>query len=1059
MRAFNGYIPQASTGPLKPAFAMNPNGLPNGSLYNGIPPQMQKASLKQQIFQSFRDHPLPPGWQQTYRQERRLAFVLQITTQIFCLKPEMGNAKALEVALTFEGQKFVVSPDENTYANQCHKKLNDITKARHLQAANTQQQLQGHPTQPTGGQQQGFQPGMVNPNQFQQALNGPQPQQMTQAQAMARMQMQRQMEQQAQQHQQQQMLQQPMSQARMPQNPNIVQTNGNPPQMAQPIQQLPSMQGFTPQDQKKINEEAQRIAVNLSEKDRHEIARKMQNVSMQVRESLEARGMNPIQAYLQEQTAKRFRARQLADQQQSSQAFGQVNGGPPQGQTQRPGMPGQAIMPQNPGLVQGTGNMTEQFIARQQEAVRLQQAGQQVVPGSIGPAGPSGGQQAPQQPQQSHEQHHQANMQNPAWQQGVFQQSNQSLWNNAPGRPMSQNQNQNPNPNHVGTPKPAHQQALQGQLGGLTGNMNMRSGQHTPAMPNLNKPHDPQAQLQAGRSPIPGQLNPPQAPNNVPHPVNGQPRPGNGQVNGGQVTPGPGQAQAMTFAAMPPQMRQHLNSLPSEEQKQAFFMRYKHDQQRRQAALAVNGGDPRAMQPGMQQPQPPQGFPPSMNPNPQSLINGGQPTNAPPVMNQTNQVLSVPGQPQAQPGMQPAMRLGEAEVRMMDRVPYPPSLLKTTPFLRELPEAAKTWGALKLWISQNAHRLPNQLLPKMDQFQAMHYQQSRRAAASAAAAAQSNSAGPTAQPVPVGQPRSQNMSTFQNQVPTMQEVHNIRANVPDVQTWSDDQIRQQIMAKRMELARNQNGLNNQQQRHANMMRASQMQQNKVQTPNGIAPPPQPQHQNRQPAPKAPQANMVSNAGAAEQMKQTGSNRGTSQANQKNLKRNKANDDVVEISDPKLSKPTTASVGVQPGQANKGGPQPGQRDFQGLSDQQREQRSQLIAQQNQTRQKQAGPSNQAQASQPQPAMNMAFPQHEVQRSKERVMEVMGEIRATTPRRPYQPMSPQIKGQMARKILDSKTWAVKVDIVLTLAYTAFRNEGRLREMAGLVCNLIDFPEIAR
>ena len=289
----------------------------------------------------------------------------------------------------------------------------------------------------------------------------------------------------------------------------------------------------------------------------------------------------------------------------------------------------------------------------------------------------------------------------------------------------------------------------------------------------------------------------------------------------------------------------------------------------------------------------------------------------------------------------------------MDSIDFPPGMRNSIPLLSRLPEPAKTWGHLKLFISQTAPYNVQNFMPRLLQQQAMHFfhiQQNRHKLA------QQNIAVPTAQMIPGGQSQPQNVhqmgaATQQLAQTTMQEVQSIRNSIPSAQSMSDEQIRATILARKHQARLSNNPQPNfqsvnpgQQAQYNNMLRLQHMQQNKLQN-QGHNPmvqnsqsQPQQAPQKRQQVPKAPQANMnQTNATATEQAKQATVTRGTPQTHQKNLKRNKNNsDDVVEIADPKLSKQTPLNNGVHQTQAIIGNPQLNQRQYDSLSDQQKAQ---------------------------------------------------------------------------------------------------------------------------
>ena len=1037
---------------------------------NGTSQQMRQQSFKQQIYQKIRSQPVPPGWQQTFRIEHRALFVHQITTQLFLLKPDnLTEARALEVAFTFEEREFFGSPDEQTYKSQCHKKLRDIANARQGQAEIHQHRLQNPTVQGIGGQQQMFQQGMINPNQFQAGPNAATPQQMTNAQNMARL-------------QQAQLQQQQMANAARMQQQNYanMQATGV---MSQQAPQIPGQQAFNQQERQLIDQRAQQMAVSLTDEQRQAIARKMQNVPPQAREQLAARGMNPIQLYVHNEATRQYRQQKEREMlMQQNQGMPLANGTATQQAPAAPmGMPQPGLNPQQQGQMPGGGNINQHIFAQQQEALRRQQAGVIVVPGSTGQGIPSGVQQTPQQ--QPQQQLQQPQGPNPAWQmqnQGVFRQQNQNLWNNGQGRqvPNTQPQSRTPNP-------PAAQQQppqLQGQVGGLTNNPNMRPVQQPPAMPTLNRPMEAPNQTQTGPSPRPGQANNQAVPKNAPQGANPQPSEMNGQSNVNQQRTGP--TAASIIQNFPPQMKAHLASLPTDAHRRQLISQIAKAQENKRKQNAQADGAAAQVAQASIQPQQIIGTPNGgLNiPNAQSGSNPSRPADmGGPLINasnQANQGQQLAGRPATQNGVPNNLVLNDEQTRQMDGIDFPAMLRNNVPFLNNLPEGARTWGHLKQFVSQNAHALPPNVMSRFVNHQAMHFlqiQQHRRGIAM-----MNGGAVPTPQMMPGGQPQPHTMNAVPGAMPplpqpTMQEVQSARNSIPNAQSMSDEQIRSAILRKKNQagpnthlLQQNHQGLNQQQQaQYNNMLRLQQAQQNagQVQGLNqsqtqslnqaqNTKPQNNPQasqqqvSQNRQQPTKAPQANMSqAKPTATEQTKQAAGNRATPQANQKNLKRTKTNDDVVEIADPKLSKLHLPNRDVQQGQVANGVPKLTQEQFNSLSDQQK---TQYMVQQQ--RQKQGVPNAQTQVPQVSSIIDLSTRGDEIKKANRRFREILTETSRSMGRRSSQLMSPETRGNMIRKLRESQAMMGRVEMALTIFLMLGGNEDKVRELARMVCLMI-------
>ncbi|KAL9125832.1 MAG: hypothetical protein Q9217_005018 [Psora testacea] len=1027
---------------------------------NAVPPQMQQnnIAIRQQIISNLRSQHCPPGWQQTFRIENRAVFVHQITTQLFLVKPDMTEQKALDVAFEFERREFFGSPDEETYRAHCKGKLSDIAEARQNQAnMQNQRRLQNQTSQGFGSQQQMFQQGLINPTQFQQGLGGPSMQQMNQVNNMGRLQ-------QAQIHQQQM-----ANAARLQQGLSSAQPAVN---MLQQPQQNQGPHALTPEEQEHIQQRAQQMAVNLTDAERENIARKVRSLPEQTKIQLRQQGLNPIQTYLHHQATTEYRQEKARGMMmQQNQGLPTHNSAATQLQaTPQPGMPPQTLNSQHFNQMGRSGNVNQQIFAQQQEGLRRQQAGQVVVPGNPGHGGSGTQQQSHpqrhQQPQQQPQQ--QPGRSNPAWHmqhQGAFQQQQQSLWNDAQGQQMSHTQGQAPTPQMAVA---GQQPGTQGQMDGMNGSSGMRTAQHTPAMPTLNQPMATPGQTQNTLSPRPGHSN-----TQLPQ---GNAQPGmNGQLKASTAQ----SANLERFRNLPPVIQQQLARLPSDAARGQFLldMRAKQQEMRRKQNVQSTGGTPRGGQNGIQSQQ--SGLPGAVvnrqnDQNNQDL--SGRPAQGASVSVQpprpTMQVARKsrgPGQPPGHSTTATHLIINEEQTRFMDGLEFPRGILNNKSAFGRVPENAKTWGELKQFVSQNARSLPDGLLRKLGELQAQAYhlnvvpqmnQQRQRMVQ------QQGTAAPTAQMVSgnQGQPHSMGFgATGPHQMPplpqpTVQEVQAVRNNLQaNAQGMSDDQIRSAIMSKRHQTrqnnaAPNQQGLAQQHQQHQhqqiqynNMPRAQQIQHSKNNNPLLQNPQGQQQQQsfpqNRQPVPKAPQANMSQSAPAPiGQARQAVANRGTA-SNQKNLKRNNnnINDDVVEIADPKISKQAAATKGVQPTQAPL---QFTQQQFETMSDQQK---AQYMPQRQ--RQSQAVQNGQTQAMQAKPNLDPAKQKQELEQASLKVRAILAEVQRNLGRRPLQPMSPKTRGSMIQKLRDSQPMAQRVEMVLTYLLKMTGNEEKVREMARM------------
>lgn len=424
----------------------------------GNPQAHQGLVQRQSIFNILRNKPTPPGWQQTFRLDSRVSCIEQILTHLSLLKPELTAQKVLDVAITFEEREFNTSPDESAYKTACHRKMQEIFQARQSQA---------------GAQmQRGLNPGLNMAQQQQHPMYQNLNQQM-------------QMNMMGQQNippQMQQQMQQQLNAARMQNlgHPNMQQPQPQPqpppPNQLASFQQLhqqlmQGLQELTPQERTLVEQKAREIQLGMSQENKQELMRKAHTLlGPAAKQQMETRGVNIIGLMVQYEALKLFRT---FKQKQLLQ------------QAQNPEMNQGMMMGQNQNMF--SGNINQQILAQQQEAMRRQQAGQIVVPAN----------QAQQAPNAQGQKQQPANR---SWmgQQGAFSQQNQNLWNNGQAR---QGQAQQP--------------PLQGQIGGLNPNININPDQQTPTMPNLNRPMEPPGQAQsqqnsqpdkAQRRPIPRQF-------------------------------------------------------------------------------------------------------------------------------------------------------------------------------------------------------------------------------------------------------------------------------------------------------------------------------------------------------------------------------------------------------------------------------------------------------------------------------------------------------------------------------------------------------------------------
>lgn len=370
------------------------------------------------------------------------------------------------------------------------------------------------------------------------------------------------------------------------------------------------------------------------------------------------------------------------------------------------------------------------------------------------------------------------------------------------------------------------QMAMSSQAGQANSQIPPQLPPQSPAMPMLNRPMPP-AQI----SPPQSHMRPPSRPPGIPqHPAGVQPFAAQPTLPGRPTIP-PG---------LPPAVQEHLAHM-SPDQLKAFLMTH------HQRMMAANQARANATQQGMHQNVSPPGQ--------------GQQTMNSQIANNQNlraamglqQQLSGIGGPQAQnqllPGQQPSlqqrqqqqqqpphqqqqqqqdqqrqnelyklqllrqqnggMEMTPEQVREMDRLHFPPSILNTNPNMNSpVPKNIKTWGQLKQWATANPQVLKGVDPPKLMTLQKLHLAQ---------ILAQGKDGGPLngqgngmsmfpfqgpPQPfmnpqnfLPAQQPAPMNMPPMRPI--TAQEIQMVRQRYgPQVQQYNDDQLREILIRNR-----------------------------------------------------------------------------------------------------------------------------------------------------------------------------------------------------------------------------------------------------------------------
>jgi len=934
---------------------------------------------------------------------------------------------------------------------------------------------------------------MNNQNPFQQGFGMPQEQQLGQAVGVP--------------------MQQQLSQTPRP------FLNGNPPEMQPPMQSgQPMLNGsragpqtrgqaqFTPQEGQQIQHIAVQIMARMTEQDRINVRQRLSQVPAEQLQAMQANNIDPLTAFVRSQATQTFIAERNKRRQQAGQGISLPPNSsmPPQarpasqislrGQQQPQSTP----ITQHPDPAFGAGNL-DQFVGQQRDALRLQAAGQDVVPASIGQGTPAQIRATPhQQPQ------------------GQFgpnrmQASNSFQPQPQPPSPWNGMQNQQPNmPQTASMPlqtptsnfasvqgQTPQQQALQGQLGGLNSNRGQRTPHQNHNMPTLNQPMDPPNPV---KNETPSQQTPKQGQRNG---QNSQPAANKiAQPNAGQQnTQGPAVWQAQ-WARLPPKLKQQLTNMPEENRKQFFMELQRKQQQQNQqkkaaaeaqaaqnpplAAQAIAQGAATGTQ--VSQANNPSAVPPTSTAGAQQGVNpfGRVNTMQPQRPQQLGPSDAI--RPPPQKAMQFPMT--EDQRQKMDSQHFPPAILNRNNILGQLPESVKTWHQLKEYVMHNAQILPPQLMQNVNGLQGIHMQQilsdqkrrqqqlQQQMNQAAQAHLQSGPGGPAPQAPMIAQQPGQPPVT-QTLVPpnaahgfvmpklpppTAAEIQHARATLPDrVKGISDNQLRQMIMHRRQEdvVKANQQKLNSAQQvQQRNHLVQAPRQQGQfpigqpqpAQGPQAVrsqAQPSQqgPQHQPPQP-PQAPKQQAQTNG----QGRQTQANRPSAQnvppASQRGPKRN-SSDDVIEVPDPKTAPQQGRPSNARQAPTNGMPPMTSEAYSKMSAEQKIEVGKRMHAQAAQRAQSglidQSAPGHA-----PAPPTNQSGGPNTGKDG--RLNQLMNEVAQNTPTRPIIPMSPRTRSQMIERLKDKTGNLVqRIELSLPVFLNKVQDEKQAKELLRIVCPL--------
>jgi hypothetical protein len=298
----------------------------------GMPPNMQHMqqgsqqsnTIQRHIISSLQQQGPYSGWQATITVDQRAIQVRLLIDSLRLIKPVIEVARAVQVALSFEQKAFIQSQSLDAYVSMCKEKLGQIQDTRQQQqnsvhAQNTPSQTNAMQQMQQAQQMQQMGQSLNFPTQLQHQMQASplpnqqrlQQQQFQQQQQHLQQQQQQQQQQQHQQHQQQQNSMN-MGQAM---NPNItthqggMQENTSFMQGQQP-KPLPPWKP-TKEDNDAINKLAAQMAEKTPQEDIAKIRANLDNMTMQQREIMSQKGVDPLRYFFRTQAAKEYRRQKM----------------------------------------------------------------------------------------------------------------------------------------------------------------------------------------------------------------------------------------------------------------------------------------------------------------------------------------------------------------------------------------------------------------------------------------------------------------------------------------------------------------------------------------------------------------------------------------------------------------------------------------------------------------------------------------------------------------------------------------------------------------------------
>ncbi|KAF1986822.1 hypothetical protein K402DRAFT_67298 [Aulographum hederae CBS 113979] len=846
----------------------NPNNMQNGMGGQGqAPAGASNNNIRSQLTMHFtRLQSQQSGFAASIAPAKRVGLVWEIISSLRLARPQAGVSDLVQRAMGVEEQCLRASSDENIYSEKVRAFLQNIHAQRQQRAGLAMQQ------QMNQGMMQ--QRGMMPQNQHQNAMSSQPNAQFPQPAFPPQLQ-----------HQMQPspIPNNPQNPPSMPENQPSAQPMQNQlSQQAQNGQQVPQQRraALTPQEQMRVHQIAQTLAQRVPENEKEALRQSVaQKIAPAKLMSMRQNGMDLLVIHFLP------RAQEILQTQRNNAMMNGMNNTGPQNMN-FPGMPNsdqsqktvqnQANTMNPPGSSQGgqPDFNFAQMASQQADAMRLQEAGGQVVPATQHPLGM--GQMGMQQGQNGLPQ----NMPGQRGQPMMNLQQNQHLQAQAHARAAQAQAAQA----QAAQAQAARQQAAQMNLRGQVGGLNSAPPQQSPAMPLLTTPlavpnqhgsatPQPRPQSVVSQVPMPPAVQP--DPNAMRAMQMAQQRHAAAQGNPMAMQGNRRQIPPQLLSMLPPASIQKLQSLDDEGYKGAIQRLFLQHQNRMAA------GQQPGLQTGQQGNAPPTHFQTGPGGMQQNMMQRPQPQ------------MSMMGQqlPQQQNMNQQQAMLAAAQARgippeiiaQMNQRPFPRQMLSNSGF--NPPQDITTWGQLREWAIRNPQPqggLDAVSIEKMQRMHFLHMTKGRMNPQMNAMNAGQNLPGqpsgpaPQANMVPGGMmgnqmQQHQNMGGQQGAVnlvnPSPSDIQLFRmrnaSTQPQLNNLNDDDLRKHMLLVHQRNQQVRNQMQQQQQMHQMQQmqqqhQANQRQQQQQQMPQQLRQPFQPgpnaniPQQQTQPQPQRPQ---------------------------------------------------------------------------------------------------------------------------------------------------------------------------------------------------------------